>query len=132
MTPGDKNILKALVAIAWADGKVARPERSVIEGLLAGFGANDEEERELLEYASRKRTLKDDLPLDELNEEERELLLGNAALLTHSDGEQSPDEKELLDKLVALLGFSDEKAQEIISSSTDGVIQLGTKPLEDA
>jgi tellurite resistance protein len=132
MTPGDKNILKALVAIAWADGKVARPERSVIEGLLAGFGANDEEERELLEYASRKRTLKDDLPLDELNEEERELLLGNAALLTHSDGEQSPDEKELLDKLVELLGFSPEKAEEIISSSTDGVLQLGTKPLEDA
>lgn len=131
MTPGDKNILKALVAIAWADGKVARPERSVIEGLLAGFGANDEEEKELLEYASRKRTLKEDLPLAELNEEDRELLLANAALLTHADGEQSGDERELLDKLVELLGFSKEKADEIIDSANDGALQLGTKPLDD-
>ena len=131
MTPGDKNILKALVAVAWADGTVARPERSVIEGLLAGFGANDEEEKELLEYASRKRTLKDDLPLADLSEEDRELLLANAALLTHSDGEQSGDEKDLLDKLTEILGFSAEKAAEIIGSASDGALHLGTKPLEE-
>ena len=42
MTPGEKNIVKSLVAVAWADGKVEKPEANVIEGLLAGFDASEE------------------------------------------------------------------------------------------
>ena len=37
MTPSEKNIVKCLVALAWADGKVRAPESGVIEGLLCGF-----------------------------------------------------------------------------------------------
>ncbi len=76
MTPGEKNIVKCLVAVAWADGKVAAPESGVIEGLLCGFDASEDEEREILDYAKHKRTLSVDAPLKELTQEERELLLG--------------------------------------------------------
>lgn len=131
MTPSEKNIVKSLVAVAWADGKVEQPESHVIEGLLAGFDASDEEEKELLEYAKEKRTLEKDIPLSALGEEERELLLANAALLTHADGEQSESEKALLDKLIALLGFSKETADEILGSVKDGALRLGSNVLED-
>jgi len=130
MTPGEKNIVKCLVAVAWADGKVAAPESGVIEGLLCGFDASAEEERELLEYAKRKRTLSADAPLEELSREERELLLANAALLTHADGEQSSSEKELLDKLVTLLDFDQAAASEILQSAQDGALNLGSRALE--
>ena len=60
MTPGEKNIVKCLVAVAWADGKVAAPESGVIEGLLCGFDASEDEEKELLDYAKHKRTLSAD------------------------------------------------------------------------
>jgi uncharacterized tellurite resistance protein B-like protein len=130
MTPGEKNIVKCLVAVAWADGKVAAPESGVIEGLLCGFDASEDEERELLDYAKHKRTLSGDAPFQELSQEERELLLANAALLTHADGEQSDSEKELLNKLVSLLDFDEEEAGQIMDSVQDGALNLGARALE--
>jgi hypothetical protein len=118
------------VAVAWADGKVAAPESGVIEGLLCGFDASDDEEREILDYAKRKRTLSGDAPLKELSREERELLLANAALLTHADGEQSETEKELLNKLVSLLEFDQKEASQIMDSVQDGALNLGSRALE--
>ncbi|MEO8904782.1 MAG: TerB family tellurite resistance protein [Polyangiaceae bacterium] len=130
MTPGEKNIVKCLVAVAWADGKVAAPESGVIEGLLCGFDASEEEEREVLDYAKRKRTLSEDAPLKALSQDERELLLANAALLTHADGEQTDAEKELLNKLVTMLEFDEECAGEILASVQDGALNLGSRALE--
>ncbi len=117
MTPQQKNIVKSLIAVAWADGKVERIESGVIEGLLCGFDATDEEEHELLEYARQRRTLNDDLPLAELRREDRELVLANAALITHADGRQTRAEQSLLDRLSELLGFSPAEARAILSSS---------------
>ncbi|MCC6903623.1 MAG: TerB family tellurite resistance protein [Polyangiaceae bacterium] len=131
MTPSEKNIVKSLVAVAWADGKLEQPESHVIEGLLAGFDASDEEEKEILEYAKTKRTLEKDIPLHALGTEERELLLANAALLTHADGEQSDSEKALLDKLVELLSFAKDDADAILASVKDGALRLGSNVLEE-
>jgi len=130
MTPSEKNIVKSLVAVAWADGKLAAPEAGVIEGMLCGFDATDEEEREILQYAKQKRTLTDDAPIRELNREDRELLLANAALLTHADGEQSESEQALLDKLIGMLEFSPEDAAQILDSVKDGALTFSTKALE--
>jgi uncharacterized membrane protein YebE (DUF533 family) len=130
MTPGEKNIVKCLVAVAWADGKVAAPESGVIEGLLSGFDASEEEEREILLFAKQKRTLSADAPLAELSRDERELLLANAALLTHADGEQSASEQELLTKLVSLLELDRELVAQILTSAEDGALTLGSRVLE--
>ncbi len=130
MTPAEKNILKSLVAVAWSDGKVEQVEASVIEGLLCGFDASPEEEQELLEYAKVKRTLDADAPLHELSSEDRELLLANAALLTHADGEQTETEKAMLDKLIVALGFTDDEAQAIVRSAADGALVLGSNALK--
>jgi tellurite resistance protein len=118
------------VAVAWADGKVAAPESGVIEGLLCGFDASEDEEREILDFAKHKRTLSADAPLKDLTQEERELLLANAALLTHADGDQSASEKELLNKLVSLLEFDEESAGQILESVRDGALNLGSRALE--
>src|SRR6185436_5124721 len=120
MTPGEKNVVKSLVAVAWADGKLEAPESGVIEGLLCGFDATPQEEQEILEYAKVRRTFENDIPLDQLSREDRELLLANAALLTRVDGEPSAAEKRLLDRLIQILGFSDSEAAAILAESGDG------------
>jgi uncharacterized tellurite resistance protein B-like protein len=130
MTPSEKNIVKSLVAVAWADGKLAAPEAGVIEGMLCGFDASEEEEREILQYAKQRRTLADDAPIKELSREDRELLLANAALLTHADGEQSETEQALLEKLIGLLEFSKDDAKQILDSVQDGALTLSSKVLE--
>ncbi|HEY6078417.1 MAG TPA: TerB family tellurite resistance protein [Polyangiaceae bacterium] len=131
MTPSEKNIVKSLVAVAWADGKLAAPEAGVIEGMLCGFDASEDEEREILQYAKQKRTLVDDAPIKELSREDRELLLANAALLTHADGEQSETENALLAKLIGMLEFSEADAKQILDSVQDGALTLPPKSLEE-
>jgi tellurite resistance protein len=131
MTPGEKNVLRSLVAVAWADGQMAEGESGVIEGLLCGFDASDDEEREILEYAKTRRTLENDIPLGDLTTEDRELLLSNAALLTQADGDQSEEEKTLLNRLAKMLGFDDAQVEEILIATKDGALNLGSKILED-
>jgi uncharacterized tellurite resistance protein B-like protein len=83
-----------------------------------------------LQYAKQKRTLADDAPIKELSREDRELLLANAALLTHADGEQSESEQALLTKLIGLLEISEDDAKEILDSVQDGALTLSSKALE--
>jgi tellurite resistance protein len=130
MTPSEKNIVRSLVAVAWADGKLESGESSVIEGLLSGFDATDTEESEILEYAKTRRTLENDIPLADLNQGDRELLLSNAALLTHADGAQSAKEKAVLKKLADVLGFSPAETNEILASVSDGALRLSERALE--
>jgi tellurite resistance protein len=129
MTPGEKNVLRSLVAVAWVDGQLEEGEAGVIEGLLSGFDASEEEEAEIIQYARTPRTLDADIPVAEMSREDKELLLSNAALLTHADGTQSEKEKEILARLTTILGFSGDEAEEIIASTRDGFLNLGTKPI---
>jgi len=120
VTPSERNIVLSLVAVAWADGRLEAGETSVIEGLLSGFDASAAEEEEILEYARTRRTLEHDIPVDELGRDDRELLLANAALLSHADGKQTSDETHVLGRLARVLGFSVTETNEILASVSEG------------
>lgn len=113
MTPVEKTILKSLVAVAWSDGALAEPEAGMIDSLLWAFGASDEQEAEIREFAKKKRTIKGDIVAKALDKDARELLFAHAALLTHADGKQTPAEAKLLKSLAEHLEFSDEDAKRI-------------------
>ena len=127
MTPSEMNIFKSLIAVAWADDNLGAPEQSMLEGLFWAFEASEDEERQLKEFAELKRTLEDDVPLDELNSDDRELLLAHAALLTHADGAQTQPEKKALTALVKLLGFSNDEAKPIISEARQRAARLAER-----
>jgi tellurite resistance protein len=129
MTPAERNIVKSLIAVAWADGQMESSESSVVEGLLVGFDASEEEEKELLEWAKTPRSLDKDLPVEELTEEDRELLLANAALLTMADGKQTPDETKALGQLIAILKMDVDNAKTIIAGAADGALSLSSRSL---
>ena len=120
VSPSEQNIVKSLIAVAWADGRMESSETSVIEGLLSGFDATPEEERELLAYARTRRTLEDDVPLDELSQEDRELLFSNAALLIQADGSEAASERWVLARLGELLSLSPQLMGEILGSVQRG------------
>ncbi|HEY2407200.1 MAG TPA: TerB family tellurite resistance protein [Polyangiaceae bacterium] len=124
MTPSEKNIVKSLVVVAWADGSVKEPEIGMIDSLLWAFGASDEEEAEIKEFAKKKRTIKDDVPLDAFDHESREVLLAHAALLTHADGKQTKAEEKLLKDLSEHLGFSTADARPIIEQARERAEKL--------
>ncbi len=74
-------IVKGLVSVAWADGKLAAEESELIDGLLQAFDATASEAHEIRRFAERPRTL-DDVPLTDLSAEDRRLLLHYAVLIT--------------------------------------------------
>jgi uncharacterized tellurite resistance protein B-like protein len=119
MTPSEKNIVLSLVAVAWADGTVKEPEVGMIDSLLWAFGASDEDEAEIKEFAKKKRTIKDDVPLTDLAPTDRELLLAHAALLTHADGKQTKAEEKILKDLAEHLGFSAAESRPIIEHAKE-------------
>jgi uncharacterized membrane protein YebE (DUF533 family) len=116
MTSKEKAIVQALIAVAWADGAVGGPEEGVVEGLLAGFDASDEEESAVLTWAKTPRTLAD-VNISGLEQDDRELLLSNAALLVSADGNETREERAVLEKLADILRLDAEEAREIVRST---------------
>lgn len=124
MTPVEKTIVKSLVAVAWADGSLAEPESGMIDSLLWAFGASDEDESEIREFAKKKRTIKGDIVAKALDQAGRELLFSHAALLTHADGKQTPAEAKLLKSLAEHLEFSDADAARVIATAKERAKKL--------
>lgn len=116
MTSTEKAIVQALIAMAWADGSVGGPEEGVVEGLLAGFSASSDEEAELLAWAKSPRTLAE-VNIGALDEDDRDLLLSNAALLISADGTETPAERAMLDKLATILELDADAAREAVRST---------------
>ncbi len=110
----DAAILRSLVSVAWADGRVADEEMEVVEALLLAFGATPEEADELRAYAKTPRSL-DDIPLSDLSATDRRALLQHAVLLTFIDGEQSDVEKRLVGELATKLRIPADEASALMA-----------------
>ena len=112
----DKAILKSLVSVAWADGRVSHEETEVLEALLQAFEATDSEATELREYAKTPRSIAD-IPLTELSTDDRRVLLQHAVLLTFIDGEQAAEEKTMLIALCEKLRIAQDEATGLLAAA---------------
>ncbi len=113
MHPQNFAILKGLVSVAWADGRMADEEKEVLEALLSAFEASPSEGHELRAYAATPRTI-EDIPLTDLSTDDRRVLLQHAVILTYIDGEQHEKEKELLDDLCDKLRIPATEAKQVM------------------
>ncbi len=111
-------MLKGLVAVAWADGEFADAEQQALDGLLAAFGATEDEAKDLKDYAKTPRKL-EDIPLKELSSDDRRMLFSHAVLLTWVDGEQHVKEKEFLDALAKYLRLTEDERKTIETASSE-------------
>jgi tellurite resistance protein len=109
-------MLKSLVAVAWADGRMEGEEHEVIEALLSAFEVQGEDAEHIREFAKTPRTLAD-VPLTELGADDRRVLLQHAIILTFIDGHQSDEEKKLIDDLVVQLRLPADEAKELLEAA---------------
>ncbi len=116
MVPSDLAVLRSLIAMAWADGKVAEEETALIDSLIESFGADEQEAKELRDFAAEKRSL-DDVPLDELDHGSRRRLLQLAVLVSFVDGEQDDTEVKVLEDLAQRLEIPDEERTSLMHGS---------------
>lgn len=106
-------IVKSLVSVAWADGTYADAEREMVEALISAFDANEEQGKEIRTYAETKKTV-DDIPVDDLSDDDCRVLLQHAVLLSYVDGVQHESEKHLIEELARKLGIPDDEARSLI------------------
>ena len=116
--PQNLAILKGLVSVAWADGRMAAEESEILSSLLDAFRATPTERRELELFSRQPRTLAD-VPIHELSYDDRRVLLQHAVLVSFVDGEQHDAEKKLLDELCEVLRIPDVEARGILKAAED-------------
>src|SRR3954468_24765642 len=111
-------ILKGLVSVAWADGRMAGEEKEVLEALLQAFEATPSEAHELRMYARKPKQLSD-VPLHDLSADARRLLLQHAVLLSFVDGEQDQNEKQLIDELCEVLRIPGIESRGLVAAAEE-------------
>jgi uncharacterized tellurite resistance protein B-like protein len=116
MDTSDNALLRSLIAVAWADGKIAEEETALIASLIESFNATEEETKELEEFASTKKTL-EDVPLDTLDEGARRRLLQLSVMVSYVDGVQDEAEKKLIEDLADKLEISKEEREPLLEDA---------------
>lgn len=116
-------ILKGLVSVAWADGRLAEEELQVLEALLDAFDATPSERVELRAYAKTPRGL-GDIPVGDLGYDDKRVLLQHAVLLTFIDGEQHDQEREMLRSLCACLEIEEGEAKVLMAAAEERAKQF--------
>ena len=111
-------VVKGLVSVAWADGRVSSEETQMLEALLEAFQAMPSEAHELRRFATTPRSLAD-VPIAELGFAARRQLLQHAVLITFVDGKQNEKERQLLEKLVELLEIPPLEARDLMRESEE-------------
>jgi len=106
-------IVKSLISVAWADGTFADAEREMVEALISAFDSTEEQAKEVRDYAAAKKTI-DDIPIDDLSDDDCRILLQHAVLLSYVDGVQHESEKHLIEALAKKLGIPDDEAKSLI------------------
>ena len=106
-------IVKSLVSVAWADERFAEEEREMVEALISAFEATDDQATELREFASARKTL-DDIPVEDLSEDDCRVLLQHAVLLSYVDGTQEESEKKLIADLAQKLAIPESESKQLI------------------
>lgn len=112
-----KTMVKSLVAVAWADGKMQSEESEVIDAVLSAFEASDAEAEEIRSYASTPKTL-DDVPITDLSESDRDALLQHAVIITFIDGAQEEAERAFLVDLANRLGMPADRRDSLLQQAT--------------
>jgi len=130
MLPGvhqqDLAIVKGLVSVAWADGRIAAEESEILASLLDAYSATPTERREIALFAAQPRTLAD-VPIHDLSHDDRRVLLQHAVLVSFMDGVQHEKEKQLLDQLCEVLRIPAVEAQGIVRAAEErarGMVKL--------
>ncbi len=118
MSQARLDVVRAMAAMAWSDGRMDKKEMEKLRVLGKRMGL-DASERSKMEGFLRSRPSLDQVDFSGLNEKERHAFYMLAVHYAYMDKRVKPGEKKMLDTLAELLGVPpevrtaiDEKAKE--------------------
>ena len=132
MTNRQKDIVRALACVMWSDGNASPQERRIIDQVVDEFSPSTDERIELNAWLESDCSTLDDVQLENLALDEKQVLLTHAVVLTMADDVQLPSEKEILSKIMSRIALPDEIVQTIMEDAReDGAVSLPGSVLEE-
>jgi uncharacterized membrane protein YebE (DUF533 family) len=104
MSQARLNVVRAMAAMAWSDGRMDKKEKEQLR-LLAKRVLPDPSDQSRVEGFLMSRPSMEGVTFDDLNDKERQALFLLAAHYAYMDGQCRPGEKQVLDQLGTLLGL---------------------------
>ncbi|MHC4415588.1 MAG: hypothetical protein ACYS0G_09920 [Planctomycetota bacterium] len=110
----DTELLKAVVAVAVADGVVRRSEMGVVKGLAGRVGVGETSLAAMIEAAEQDESFADDIIIRSKGKARSaiKLLVGQARI----DGEISREEREVIVRVAASLGITHAELGELFEA----------------
>lgn len=100
-------VLKAVIAVAVADGRLTKAEWGVVKGLAARVGIAEQSLETMVERAKADQTIHEEIDVDPIEGPESavELLVGLARI----DGDIAPEERARIAEIAGKLGITGER-----------------------
>lgn len=134
LTNRQKDLVRALACVMWADGNASPQERRLVERVIDELAPSTQERVELDTWLSADCSTLDDVRLEALSDDEKQVLLTHAVVLTMADDVQLPSEKLVLGKMIERLALPADVVTTIMEDAReDGAVSLPASALaEDA
>ena len=116
--------LVLLIIMAWADGKLEPREKEGVQAAAEVFNLS-KELRDRLQSLLENPLSVDELLVETLSERDRAFAFVAATWVSGVDDDVDPKEKELLDRVAELFGFSTARKQELTDLARDLELRRG-------
>jgi hypothetical protein len=132
ITNRQKDLVRALACVMWADGHAHPLEQRLIEDVIDSLDPSDAERAEMLEWVREDVCVLGDAEIERLSGDEKEVLLRDAVLLSLADDVLLPSERAMLEKLSERLEVPIETIDRIVDAQRDeAAVSLPSSVLEE-
>lgn len=133
LTNRQKDLVRTLACVMWADGNASPQERRLVEQVIDELSPNTIERVEMDGWLSADCSTLADVELEALTQDEKQVLLTHAVVLTMADDVQLPSEKVVLAKIIERLALPEDVVATIMEDAReDGAVSLPASALDEA
>ncbi|HVH47952.1 MAG TPA: hypothetical protein VM925_36710 [Labilithrix sp.] len=132
LTNRQKDLVRALACVMWADGNASAQERRLIEQVIDELGPSRDERAEMTNWLDIDCSRLEDLQIERLSEDEKHMLLTHAVVLTMADDVQLATEKAIVAKIIERTALPPDVIDTIVADAReDGAVSLPGSALQE-
>jgi tellurite resistance protein len=125
LTNRQKDLVRSLACVMWADGNASPQERRIVEQIIDELGPSKDERIEMNAWLEADCSTLEDVNLEHLSPDEKQVLLTHAVVLAMADDVQLPTEKAMLATIIERIALPAEVVRTIFEDAReDGAVSL--------
>lgn len=132
LTNRQKDLVRTLACVMWADGNASTPERRIVEQVIDELRPSKDERIEMNAWLDADTSTLEDVQIERLSDDEKQVLLTHAVVLAMADDVQLPTEKAVLAKIIERIALPDDVVRTIFEDAReDRAVSLPGSALQE-